>query len=195
MRVSREAMAEHRKEIVAAAARLLRERGIAGTSVADLMQAAGLTHGGFYRHFESKDALVAEAIASAFHDLLSTVEAGAGKEGASAAVEKYLRLYLSDRHVANPGYGCPLAALGVEAAREGKLQRKALAEGAEETLDLIAASLKGTPKERRVQALGIMAQMLGTVVIARAVGEGDLSREILDAARTALLPAGRSRAK
>ena len=195
MRVSREAMAEHRKQIVAAAARLLRERGIAGTSVADLMQAAGLTHGGFYRHFESKDALVAEAIASAFHDLLGTFEAAAGKDGAAPAVEKYLRLYLSERHVANPGYGCPLAAFGAEAAREGKLQRKALAEGAETSLDLIAAGLKGTPKERRVQALRIMTQMLGAVVLARAVGDEKLGAEILDAARTALLPARRSKAK
>ena len=195
MRVSREAMAEHRKEIVAAAARLLRERGIAGTSVADLMQAAGLTHGGFYRHFDSKDALVAEAIASAFHELLGTVEVSAGKDGAATAMEAYLRMYLSERHVANPGYGCPVAAFGAEAAREGKLQRKAIAAGAEEWLALLTASLKGTPKERRVQALRIMAQMLGAVVIARAVGESDLSREILDAARTALLPSGRSKSK
>ncbi len=70
MRMSREAMADHHEQIVSAASRMLRERGIEGTSVADLMQAVGLTHGGFYRHFESKDALVAEAAEAAFAEKL-----------------------------------------------------------------------------------------------------------------------------
>lgn len=183
MRMSREAMAEHRQEIIAAAARMLRERGVEGTSVADLMQAAGLTHGGFYRHFESKDALVAEAVQSIYENLVKGLEAKAETNGTAEAVAEYASRYLTRHHVGHPGMGCPMAALGVEGAREGADVKRVFANGSERTLDKLAAGLTGSPAERRAKALGLLVTLVGSVVVARAVGEGPLSEEVLAAGR------------
>src|SRR5437868_1880760 len=106
MRMSKEAMARHHDEIVAGASRMLRERGIERTSVADLMQAAGLTHGGFYRHFDSKDALVAEAAQSIYDNLVQGLTTKAEKLGEVDAVADYVEKYLTRQHVSHPGAGC-----------------------------------------------------------------------------------------
>jgi len=116
MRKSREEAAETHKRIVQAAARQFREKGIAATGLAELMKAAGLTHGGFYKHFASKDQLVAEATAAAVDSLLKEMAAHPTFKSALAA-------YLSTRHRDNPASGCPLAALGDELARSGKEAR------------------------------------------------------------------------
>src|SRR5262245_55975207 len=113
MRKSRAEAAETRRRIVRAAARRFREQGIAATGLADLMEAAGLTHGGFYKHFSSKDQLVAEATAEALGTLLEEM-AALPTVGAAVAA------YLSPRHRDNPASGCPLAALGGELARSDK---------------------------------------------------------------------------
>src|SRR5260370_6003258 len=113
MRRSREAAAETRKRIVRAAARKFREQGIVATGLADLMKAAGLTHGGFYKHFASKDQLVAEATTAALDTVLEGMAAHPTTSAAVAA-------YLSARHRDNPASGCPLAALGGELARSDK---------------------------------------------------------------------------
>ena len=113
MRMSKEAMARHHDEIVTAASRMLRERGIEGTSVADLMQAAGLTHGGFYRHFDSKEALVAEAAQSIYDNLVQGLATKAEKMSEVEAVADYVGKYLTRYHVSHPGAGCVMAALGV----------------------------------------------------------------------------------
>ena len=189
MRMSREAMAGHRRDIIAAAARMLRERGIEGTSVADLMQAAGLTHGGFYRHFDSKAELVAEAAASAYGDILEGIESKSGKSGAVEAVDEYITQYLSRRHVTKPGFGCPMAALGVEAAREGKAVQQVFAKGTEDLLGKLSAGRNGSAAERRSHALRILATLVGAIVIARAVGDDRLSEEVLSACRETALPA------
>jgi TetR/AcrR family transcriptional repressor of nem operon len=186
MRMSREAMAEHRREIVAAASRLLRERGIEGTSVADLMQAAGLTHGGFYRHFESKEALVAETVQSIYDSLVKGFEVKADKTSEAEVVADYAAKYLTRYHVANPGMGCPMAALGVEAARETADVRRVFANGTQRTIDKLSAGLSGSPAERRLKAVRMLASLVGAVVIARAVGDGALSEEVLAANREAL---------
>src|SRR5277367_6560830 len=111
MRKSREEAAETRKSIVRAAAREFRERGIVATGLADLMSAAGLTHGGFYKHFASKDQLVSEACSEALQIILEKL-AAAGSDGSGAVAT-----YLSTDHRDDPAAGCPLAAIGSELAR------------------------------------------------------------------------------
>ena len=186
MRMSKEAMARHHEEIVTAASRMLRERGIEGTSVADLMQAAGLTHGGFYRHFDSKEALVAEAAQSIYDNLVQGLATKAEKTTEAEAISDYVEKYLTRYHVSHPGAGCVMAALGVEAAREGADVQRVFANGTQRTIDKLAAGLSGTPAERRAKAIRTLASLVGAVVIARAVGDGALSEEVLAANREAL---------
>jgi len=183
MRMSREAMARHHEEIVSAASQMLRERGIEGTSVADLMQAVGLTHGGFYRHFESKDALVAEAAKAAFAEKLSGLEKNAQKRGSVDAVKEYADRYLTHNHVARRGSGCPMAALGADVAREDVTVREVFANGAQQVLAELSAGLNGGTAERREKAMRLMAMLVGAVVIARAVNDPQLRDEVLSACR------------
>jgi TetR/AcrR family transcriptional repressor of nem operon len=190
MRMSKEAMARHHDEIVTAASRMLRERGIEGTSVADLMQAAGLTHGGFYRHFDSKEALVAEAAQSIYDNILQGLATKAEKMSEAEAVADYVEKYLTRYHVSHPGAGCVMAALGVEAAREGADVQRVFANGTQRMIDKLSAGLSGTPAERRSKAIRTLATLVGAVVIARAVGDGALSEEVLTANREALAVAG-----
>lgn len=194
MRMSREVMAEHRQEIVAAAARMLRERGIEGTSVADIMQSAGLTHGGFYRHFESKEALVSEASEAAYGNVLKDLAMKSERDGAAEAVEEYVAQYLSRRHITKPGFGCPMAALGVEVARQGATVQETFAAGSQGILDKLSAGLTGSASERRAKAMRLLAMLVGAVVIARAVGDDRLGEEVLSACReTAGSPTARKR--
>jgi TetR/AcrR family transcriptional repressor of nem operon len=184
MRKSREAAAESRRNIVETAAKLLRERGL-GVGLADIMAAAGLTHGGFYRHFASKEALVAEVLQLALDEKAESLVA---RDGLSAreALKAYVALYLSGLHVDNPGKGCPIAALGAEAARSDETAR-ALAAGAEKLAANFAADLNGgtadDPIEARRRAVAMLASMVGAVVVARAVGDSPLRAEVLDALR------------
>jgi TetR/AcrR family transcriptional repressor of nem operon len=179
-------MAKHHQEIVEVAARLLRERGIKGTSVADVMQAAGLTHGGFYRHFESKDALVAEAVQFIQDALVKRLETKADKTSEATAVEDYVAKYLSHDHVTNPAIGCPMAAFGVDAARETAEVRRAFANGTQRTIDKLSAGLRGTPGERRTKAMQMFISLVGAVVVARAVGDCEFREDVLAASREAL---------
>lgn len=185
MRMSRAAKAEHHEEIVAVGSRMLRERGIAGTSVADIMQAAGLTHGGFYRHFKSKEALVAEASEAAHGEFLTRLDSSSEGDEAHAALEAYVSDYLSDIHVANPEIGCPMAALGTEVAREQGPLHQIFAIGTEGLIEKFSAAQTGTPADRRANAVKLFITLVGSVVIARAVGSGELREEILFAGRNA----------
>ena len=122
MRKSREEAAQTRKRIVEAASCEFRKNGIVATGLNDLMKAAGLTHGGFYKHFESKDQLVAEACAEA-------VEALIGVMAAQPTIDAAVAAYLSTRHRDDPASGCPLAAIGSELARTDEKTREAATEG------------------------------------------------------------------
>ena len=117
MRKSRIEAAKTRERIVTAAAAEFRQHGIAGTGLADLMKAAGLTHGGFYRHFKSKDHLVAEACSAAVATMTERVAASASGKRGRKSLETAVADYLSTEHRDNPRDGCPLAALGSEMAR------------------------------------------------------------------------------
>ncbi|MEQ1552187.1 TetR/AcrR family transcriptional regulator [Sphingorhabdus sp.] len=183
MRMSREAMAQHHQEIVTAGARLLRERGIEGLSVADLMQAAGLTHGGFYRHFASKDAFVCEATDAAFGGVAGMRNAAGPDSSAGEQLAAFSDFYLSQAHCGEPGIGCPIAAYGAEAARASGEVRARFNAGVEGVVEWIAERLDGPEVQRRRRAAEMLAVMVGAVVAARAVGSAGLTDLILSSAR------------
>src|SRR5260370_2415906 len=158
MRKSREAAAETRKHIVRAAARKFREQGIVATGLADLMKAAGLTHGGFYKHFASKDQLVAEACA----DAVDAAIAGMGME-AQPTINAAVAAYLSTRHRDDPASGCPLAAIGSELSRTDKKTREAATEGFKRLVAVLAGEAKGHNAWRRALAAGATVIGAGTM--------------------------------
>lgn len=193
MKVSKEQMAENRERILDAAAQLFREKGFDGIGVADLMKSAGLTHGGFYGHFASKDELMAQASARALQRLQAAWaalahEAAAHGQEPLAAIEA---AYLSPRHRDAPGQGCLLAALGSDTARQGPAVRRAVTEGVRAQVDGLARLVPGRTKAaKRQRALSDYASLVGAMVLARAVDDPALSDEILHAAAAALrLPA------
>ncbi len=179
MKVSREQVTENRKRILDAAARLFRERGFDNVTVAEVMSAAGLTHGGFYGHFDSKEALIDAAMAhepSAHRGRPTLQNAG-----------RYADMYLSRQHRDNVGVSCPLSALGTEAARASSEVRHTLTESIRAQVDTLTASSQGTtPQERRRTAMAILSTMVGGMVLARLVDDPHLSDEILAAARASL---------
>lgn len=189
MRVSRAKAAENRERVVAAAGMLFRERGFSGVSVADIMKAADLTHGGFYGQFDSKDDLVAEACRQAMALASANwekVAAGAPGDGFAALLNRYL----SPRHRDDPGRGCVFAALSADAARSGDIVHDAFAEGLEPMIEVLAKCAPGrTRATRRRKAVAAMAGLVGALLLSRAIGKGGLSDEILDATRRQLLVA------
>jgi TetR/AcrR family transcriptional repressor of nem operon len=182
-RMSREEKARTHARIVEVAAGMFRANGIAATGVADVMKAAGLTHGGFYRHFASKDDLVAAAISYAVTASLAELEEAEGHVAKSAALLNYVDRYLSDLHVGNPRDGCPLAALGPEAPRSSSRISNALDEGSVEAVRVLTAVMDG----KREAASSLMATLLGTVVMARMAGSIQWRKRILLAGRRAAL--------
>lgn len=176
MRVSQEEKERSRSRIVTAAARLFRERGVQGASVGDIMSEAGLTHGGFYRHFPDKDALLAEALTAAFDRFTSPLLDGSDPVRDAAA---FRALYLSDDHRGATGQGCPAAALGPDIARSGDAVRQAFSGG----IDTLVAGLargKEMHAQPRTDAMRDLAMMVGAMVLARGAG-GTLADEILTA--------------
>lgn len=176
-------MAAHHEAIVSTASRMLREQGIQGVSVADLMKAVGLTHGGFYRHFASKEALVAEATSAAFDARLALLNEKAIRKGHKAALEEYVAEYLSQRHLENPGMGCPIAAYGSEVARESPVVRTAFNDGVHRLTEWMTGGLCCKIEDRKGKAAQLLSLMVGAVVTARATGNNSWTREILLQAR------------
>ena len=181
MKVSREQADQNRERIVEAAAQLFRERGFDGIGVADLMKEAGLTHGGFYGHFSSKEDLIAEASARALTRSLALWRDAA--EGASGdPLSAVAGAYLTRRHRDNPGAGCLLAALGPDVSRQGPTVRRAVTDYVRSAVDLLVTLVPGKSKAaKRKKAIGTYATLVGAMVIARAVDDRALSQEILDA--------------
>jgi TetR/AcrR family transcriptional repressor of nem operon len=183
MRLSREAKAQHHEEITSAASKMLRERGIERTSVIDLMQAVGLTHGGFYRHFKSKDELVASSASKAFEEVVQRFEKRTAEAGPQAALIAYVLEYLSDCHRDDPALGCMISACGAEASRQGAIVREAFTNGISKLLDLAAEGLSCPEEKRAERAIELGGLMLGALVMARATNDADLSENILAEAR------------
>lgn len=177
MRVSRQKAMENRQRIVEAAARLFREEGFDGVGVDAIMKEAGLTHGGFYGHFASKDALMAEAMAHA-------AERSVAWQERLESLSELATRYLSGRHRIDRANGCVVAALGADAARQSPGLRNAMTAGIRRQLDRIVSLLKrGTPRARRRRAIATYAGLVGALTLARAVDDPALAREILAAAR------------
>ncbi len=179
MRLTREAKAEHHEEIVSAAAKMLRQRGIERTSVIDLMEAVGLTHGGFYRHFKSKDDLVAESTFRAFEETVARLEERRGTIGPKAALRAYIDEYLSEDHIEHPEEGCPVAAYGADAGRQNDMVRDAFSEGIARVIGLVSDGLSCPKEERQARTLELLAMLSGAIVMARASNDPKLSRQIL----------------
>ena len=172
-----------RERIVAAASEALRSRGIDGVSIPALMKQAGLTHGGFYAHFESRDALVAAAVRAAAEDTAR----GPFAEG--VALEQTLARYLSRGHLAHPEQGCVLAALGTEAPKQPRQVRGAFAEVARGFIGLVQRKL-GARRGARApsdEALVQASTLIGAVILGRLVDDPALAERILGAARRAPL--------
>lgn len=179
MKVSREQAALNRERIVDVAAKLFREKGYEGIGVADLMKQAGLTHGGFYGHFKSKEDLLTEACQHALDTSLATWQRriDANPEQALAGISD---AYLSRKHLEQPGGGCLAAALGQDVARIDSEVRPAFTQAARRQFDLLAGLMPDeTPQQRRAAAIATFSTLIGAMVLARAVDDAALADEIL----------------
>ena len=180
MGFSRTQKAKTHERIVKLASKRFREEGLAGIGIAELMKEAGLTVGGFYKHFDSRDHLVAEAVNSAFGGWKRRVEA-AKSGGPPASYEKLIDEYLNEAHRDNPGTGCAFSALAPEIARSDKRTRALTSEQVRNDIQLIATLLPGGDKRRaRSRAILIFSALVGAMSLARAVSDEALSREILE---------------
>ncbi|MBV8699528.1 TetR/AcrR family transcriptional regulator [Bradyrhizobium sp.] len=188
MRYSKEHKQETHTRIVKKAAVLLREKGAHGVGVADLMKEAGLTHGGFYAHFDSREALVIEAFAYAMDRATERWRQIAAQTPPDKRLATIVDSYLTAVHRDDPGHGCTVPALGAEIVRESPKTRKAFAAKLDQMLDMIAEQMGDVPrKTARKQAMAMLATMAGTLLLARIAGNGELSNEILAAGREASL--------
>jgi TetR/AcrR family transcriptional regulator, transcriptional repressor for nem operon len=188
MRYSREHKLETHARIVKRASVRLREKGAHGIGVADLMKDAGLTHGGFYAHFDSREALVIEAFAHAMDRSIERWRKLAEQTPPDKRLAAIVESYLTTVHRDDPGHGCAVSTLGAEIARENPKTRKAFAAKLEQMIDMLAAQIPDLPrKAARRQAMAVGATMMGTLVLARIAGNGEFSDEILGAGRDAVL--------
>jgi TetR/AcrR family transcriptional regulator, transcriptional repressor for nem operon len=185
MRKSREEAAETRERIVAAAAAEFRENGITATGLADLMAAAGLTHGGFYRHFASKDQLVAESCAEAVESVAGMFEKALADRNRSNGLKAVATTYLSVRHRDAPSNGCPFAALGSELVRTDAATRAEATGGLLRIVDILASGYGGLRSDAaKRRAFVALSTMVGALTLARLVTEPALSDQLLrDAAK------------
>lgn len=187
MRYPAHQKAETHKQIVDAAAREFRGRGLQGIGIADLMSQVGLTQGGFYAHFKDRDALVAEAtVCAATQSLCRLMEAAAASPGKE--VEAMLDFYLSPEHRDDPAHGCLLPALAAELARQSQPVRSAFTESLKVNMSKIGRFMPGRDeKSRRAQAMMLVSGMAGGVLLARAIDDPKLSSLLLASVRSQLL--------
>ena len=188
MRYSREHKLETHARIVKKASVRLREKGAHGVGGADLMKEAGLTHGGFYAHFDSREALVIEAFAYAMDRSTERWRKLAEEIPPEKRLATIVNSYLTPVHRDDPGHGCAVPTLGAEIARESPRTRRAFAAKLEQMVDMLAEQIPDVPvKAARKQAMAAVATMMGTLVLARIAGNGEFSDEILGAGRDAVL--------
>ncbi|MGJ5818939.1 TetR/AcrR family transcriptional regulator [Paludibaculum fermentans] len=170
MKVSREKMAENRRRILSEAARLFKAHGFESVTVSDVMNAAGLTHGGFYGHFKSKDNLIAETLAYAVDST----------DAVDFDLSRYAAAYLSHKHRDDLAGGCPTASLGSETIRQSPEARAAMTAGLRRQIERFAKTVPGnTTAEKRQAAIGTWAAMVGGLILARLSDDPKLSDEIL----------------
>ena len=183
VRVTREQAEANREKVLEVAGTLVRERGFGGIGVADIMKEAGLTHGGFYGHFESKDDLVAQSIGGVL-----TKEGWLGRLTGKAkpSFADVVRAYLSPRHRDHPGTGFMFAALGSDVVHQPRRVRHAFTEGFRTRVEALRAVMPSRSQDAKREALAGMAALVGGLMLARAVDDPELSDEILKAVSTSL---------
>lgn len=188
MRYSREHKAETHARIVKNASVRMRERGAHGVGVADLMKDAGLTHGGFYAHFDSREALVVEAFVHAMDRSTERWRKKAEQTPPDKRLAAIVESYLTPVHRDDPGHGCAVPSLAAEVARESPKTRRAFAAKLDQMIDMLADQIPDVPrKAARKRAIATLATMAGTLIFARVAGNGDFSGEILEAGKDAAL--------
>jgi TetR/AcrR family transcriptional repressor of nem operon len=189
MRRSAEEKAETRRQIVRTAGRMIRDRGLAETGVTDVMAATGLTHGGFYRHFESKDELAAAAVESAFAHMRARLEQITAKAPPGKKLAALIETYLTEAHRDQPQHGCVMASVGMEAQRAGGIVQAAYEDGIGRLLALFAAQIEApTRQQRDDRAQSVLSVMVGGLLLARALrGDAAASKRALANARKAAL--------
>jgi TetR/AcrR family transcriptional repressor of nem operon len=188
MRYSKEHKQETHARIVKKASVRLREKGAHGIGVADLMKEAGLTHGGFYAHFDSREALVIEAFSHAMDRSTDRWRQLAAQVPPEERLSTIVEAYLSSQHRDNPGNGCAVPALSAEIARESPKTRKSFAGKLDQMIAMLSEQFVGdTAKPARKQAMAALATMMGTIVLARVAGNGEMSDELMSAGREAVL--------
>jgi TetR/AcrR family transcriptional repressor of nem operon len=183
MRVTREQAEANREKILHVAGTLFRKHGFDGIGVADIMKRAGLTHGGFYGHFPSKDDLAAEACARVLGNA-GWIERLTGTPNPS--LEALVREYLSPSHRDDLSRGCLIAAVGSDVVRQPRSVRRAFTDGLRSRLDALQKLIPGRSAARRERSLATMAGLVGALMLARAVDDPTLSDEILEATATTL---------
>lgn len=186
MRKSREETAQTRQRIVETGAVEFRRSGITGTGLADVMSAVGLTHGGFYRHFDSKEALVKECLTNALDSLRASIETAVatrpGRAGVLFAIDDYLSAAHRDSEAT-----CPFVSLGSELARASEEVRNAATAAFLELADVIASHLDDlSPAAAKKEALVLLSSMVGAMTMARLVSDKDVSAAILTQMRKTL---------
>jgi TetR/AcrR family transcriptional regulator, transcriptional repressor for nem operon len=186
MRYSKEHKQETHTRIVRKASVRLREKGAHGIGVADLMKEAGLTHGGFYAHFDSREALVIEAFNYAMDRSTERWRKLAEQTPPEKRFAAIVDSYLTTLHRDDPGHGCAVPTLGPEIARESAKTRKAFAARLDEMIEMMADQVPELPrKAARAQAIAAIATMAGALVLSRVAGSGEFSEEILGVGREA----------
>lgn len=184
MKKSREETALTRQRIVAAASNEFRINGISATGLADVMAAAGMTQGGFYRHFDSKEQVLEESLAASSDSLIKLIESAAAEKHGKPALDAAIDAYLADSHRNSPAHSCPIVALGSELARGSDTVRDIISTGVEGVLNALAAQITDVPPAAaRERAMVIFSTLIGAVTLSRMVSDPALSESFLVQAR------------
>ncbi len=178
MKISKEQAEKNRRQIIDVASQLFRERGFDGVGVADLMRAAGFTHGGFYGHFESKEALMLAACQHAFEEAALRWQKQSSAHPLS--LKSIATKYCSKQHRDNPGKGCPVAALAVSVASQNDEVRSAFTDNFMLCIDFLVSAMEANDVgEARRKAIAAWSLLVGSVILSRAVNEPKLADQIL----------------
>ena len=183
MKTSKANVEANREKLLQAASEGFRQHGFDGVKVADVMQAAGLSHGGFYTYFESKDDLVAQTCAMSLERQANGLKAATGDR--KAELEAYVTRYLSTKNRDAPGQACLFPSLAADVARQAEPVRQIFSEGMADYLDALAAL--SDSGEGRTKAITLLSTLAGAMVLARAVSDKSLSEEILTSAKAEIL--------
>lgn len=180
MRYSQTHKDDTHQRLLKIAADVLRKKGPDGLGVAQVMKAAGLTHGGFYAHFKSKDAFLAETVGTVFGRVAKRWDRMMSGMEPQAALDTYLSHYLSTAHRDNPANGCPVVALNSDLPRQSRGFRRAFDEGVKAMRDNLETRMTAAGiKDAAVLAPAILASMVGAVALSRTMSDANLSDEVL----------------